>query len=114
MIDIDFMLSKKVALLAVALSSFLMPYMGSSINVALPTIGKEFSVDAILLNWVVTSYFLASVVFLIPFGKIADMYGRKRIFSYGLIVFLIASLLSAFSPSVALLLCYRFIQGIGA
>lgn len=105
--------NKKLALFVVALGSFMMPFMGSSINVALPSIGKEFSIDAILLNWVTTAYFLASVMFLIPFGKIADIYGRKRIFAYGIVIFTIASLLTALSTSIFLLICFRFLQGIG-
>jgi len=50
--------------------------MGSSINVALPSIGREFSMDAVLLSWVATSYLLAAAMFLVPFGKLADIEGR--------------------------------------
>jgi len=85
----------------------------TSINIALPVIGKEFSIDAVLLNWVVTSYILASSMFLIPFGKLADIYGRKKIYTYGFIVFIIGSLLSALSTSATLLIFFRFFQGIG-
>jgi len=57
---------KKSALLIVTLVSFLTPFMGSSVNIALPSIGREFSMDAVLLSWVSTSYLLAAAVFLFP------------------------------------------------
>ncbi len=91
-----------------------MPYMLTSISVALPAVGSEFSIDAILLNWVATSYILASAMFLIPFGKIADIYGRKKIFTYGFIIFIVTSLLSALSTSAAMLILFRFLQGVGS
>ncbi len=105
---------KRVALLIGILASFLTPFMGSAINMALPTIGDEFNADAILLSWVATSYLLAAAVFLVPFGRIADIYGRKRIFLYGIILFTIASLLSAVSPSITVLIVFRIFQAIGS
>jgi len=88
--------------------------MGSSVNIALPSIGKEFTMDAILLSWVATSYLLAAAVFLVPFGRIADIYGRKRILKYGTVIFTIFSLLLAFSTSAAVLISFRILQGIGS
>lgn len=106
--------NKHIALFVVALSHFMIPYMITSVNIALPSIGKEFSIDAINLNWVATSFILASAMFLIPFGKTADIYGRKKIFTYGFIIYMITSISSAISTSVTLLICFRFLQGIGA
>ena len=57
------------------LTSFLTPFLISSINIALPAIGKEFDMSAIELSWVVTAYLLSSAVFLLPFGKLADHKG---------------------------------------
>lgn len=105
---------KRVALFIAILASFLTPFMGSAINMALPTIGDEFNADAILLSWVATSYLLAAAVFLVPFGRIADIYGRKKIFLYGIILFTIASLLSAVSPSITVLIVFRIFQAIGS
>jgi EmrB/QacA subfamily drug resistance transporter len=87
--------------------------MGSSINVALPPIGKEFASDAISLSWVATAYLLAAAVFLVPFGRIADIYGRKRVFTTGIAVYTVASLLSALSQSIYYLIGFRILQGIG-
>jgi len=105
--------SEKVILLVVTMASFLTPFMGSSVNIALPAIGREFALDAVLLSWVATSYLLAAAVFLVPFGRVADIYGRKRIFAYGILIYTISSLLSALSTSVAMLISFRVLQGIG-
>ncbi len=106
--------SKKITLIIVATSSFLTPFMGSSVNIALPSIGKEFSMDAVLIGWVATSYLLSASVFLVPFGRAADIYGRKKIFTYGFLVFTISSLLLAMSTSATLFISFRVLQGIGS
>lgn len=95
------------------MGAFLTPFMGSSIAIALPSIGGELAMDAILLGWVATAYLLAAAMFLVPLGRIADIYGRKRIFTYGMITYTAASLLSAISTSAAMLISFRVLQGIG-
>jgi EmrB/QacA subfamily drug resistance transporter len=105
--------SKKVVLVVVTIASFLTPFMGSSINIALPPIGREFSMDAVLLAWVPTSYLLSATVFLLPFGRIADIYGMKRIFTYGIFIYIISTLLAATSTSAIMLILFRIPQGIG-
>ncbi len=105
---------KRSALLVATLASFLTPFMGASINIAIPVIGKEFALNAILLNWVATSQLLASAMLLVPFGRIADIYGRKLLFILGIITYTLASLLCALSASGAILIIFRVIQGIGA
>jgi EmrB/QacA subfamily drug resistance transporter len=106
--------TKKVVLMVTTLVAFLSPFGLSSVNIALPSIGKTFHMDAILLSWVTTAYLLASATFLVPFGKLADLYGRKKIFTYGILTFTLASLGSSISPSAVLLVCFRILQGIGA
>jgi len=88
--------------------------MGSATNVALPAIQSDFHLDAVMLAWVPTSYLLSCAVFLVPFGKIADIYGRKRIFIYGIWVFTVAAFLTAVSPTTSILLLSRIVQGMGA
>ena len=105
---------KRAALLVATLGAFLTPFMGSAVNLALPRIGQAFSLDAVLLGWVATAYLLAAAMFLIPFGKIADIHGRKRIFTYGVLTLTLASLLCAISTSGTLLICFRVLQGIGS
>lgn len=101
------------ALIIAIISSFITPFISSAINIALPAIGSEFSTDAILLSWIPTSFLLASAMFAVPFGRIADIYGMKKIFTYGMIIFTISSFLCAIAPSDILLLAFRVIQGIG-
>ena len=90
--------TKKYALLIATLASFLTPFMGSSVNIALPAIGKEFSMNSVLLSWISTAYLLAVATLLVPFGRIADIYGRKKIFTVGMLIFLVSSCLTAFAP----------------
>jgi len=106
--------SKQAALFVATMTSFLSPFMGSSVNVALPTIGREFSMEAIQLSWVATSFLLAASIFLIPFGRLADIYGRKKIFLRGVFVFTISSVLTAMSISGLMIILCRALQGIGA
>jgi EmrB/QacA subfamily drug resistance transporter len=88
--------------------------MGSSINIALPAIGSEFSMDAISLSWVVSAYLLASAVFLLPIGRVADIYGRKKILLLGIIIFTVFSFLLAIATSSALIIALRALQGLGS
>lgn len=105
--------NRSYALIITSLASFLTPFMLSSVNIALPKIGDEFSLNAILLSWIATSYTLASAMFLVPFGRIADIYGRRKVFSYGILVYTFASGLCAISVSAFMLILSRLIQGIG-
>lgn len=106
--------TKRATLLAATLASFLTPFMGSSTNVALPSIGREFSMDAVLLSWVPTSYLLAAAMFLVPFGRIADIHGRKKVFVYGTALFTVSSLLTGLAISAPMLISARILQGIGS
>ena len=101
-------------LLITLLAAFLMPFMGSSINIALPSIGEEFNIDAILLSWIATAFILSIAVCLIPFGRIADIYGRKKIFIYGMFIYTLGSVLAGFSVSATMLIASRALQGIGS
>ncbi|HOT93738.1 MAG TPA: MFS transporter [Methanoregulaceae archaeon] len=105
---------RRQVLVAASLASFLTPYMGSSINVSLPTIGNEFGVDAVLLNWLATAFILATAVFIVPAGRLADIHGRKRVFVVGLLVYLAGTALCVHVPSVDLLIGVRVLQGIGS
>ncbi len=105
---------KRAALTVSMLSAFMSTFMGSSINIALPQIGGEFKMDAVLLSWVATSYILASAVFMIPAGRAGDITGRKKIFLSGVTVFTLASFFTIFAPSKGWLIAARVTQGIGA
>ena len=100
-------------LLIMGAASFMTPFMGSALNVALPAISNDLGLNAIMLSWVQTSYILATAVFLVPFGRLADMYGRRLFFLAGLALFTLASLALGFSSSALFLLVMRGIQGVG-
>ena len=104
---------KKIILIVASLASFLVPYTGSSITVALPAMASQFHADAITLGWITSAYIISAALFIVPFGRLADIVGRKKIFIIGVLIFTIASLASAFAPTVSILLVARFIQGIG-
>jgi len=88
--------------------------MGSAVNIALPSIGRDLSMDAVELSWIAMAFLLSSAVFLVPFGKLADIWGRKKMLLYGNIFFTVSTLLCAFSGSGFMLITSRFIQGIGS
>jgi EmrB/QacA subfamily drug resistance transporter len=111
--DPDFESQKGTILLVATVASFLTPFMGSSITVALPPIGREFAANAIAMSWVPTAYLLAAAVFLVPFGRLADIRGRKKVFTIGIAIYTIASLLSAVAPSIYWLIGFRILQGMG-
>ncbi len=105
---------KRIVLLIAILSGFLTPFDGSAVNIALPTIGSAFHMDAISLSWVATAYLLASALFLVPFGKIADIWGRKKIYLWGICVFGAASFVMTLVATEQQMIFVRVIQGIGA
>lgn len=108
------MAERRIALAVAALGAFVTPFMGSSFNIALPSIGREFSAGATVLGWLATVYLLASAVFLVPFGKLADIHGRKRVFLAGLLVYSFSSLLCGLASSLTSLMALRVLQGAGA
>ena len=105
---------KRIVLLIAILAGFLTPFDSSAVNIALPTIGNVFHMDAISLFWVATAYLLASALFLVPFGKLADIYGRKKIFLWGICVFGAASFIMTLVATEQQMITVRIIQGVGA
>lgn len=106
--------SKNCVLFVATVASFLPAFMNSAINIALPAIGEEFSMDAVLLGWVATAYLLALAIFMVPLGRAADIYGRKKFFVWGMVVFTVFSFLSAFPYTSMMLITFRFFHGIGS
>jgi EmrB/QacA subfamily drug resistance transporter len=102
---------RRVVLLVASMASFLTPFMGSSINIALPSIGAEFRSDAVTLSWISTVYFLAAAVFLVPFGRLADIHGRRKVFLSGIVGYTVVSLLCGLSRSESMLIVLRGLQG---
>lgn len=103
-----------ITLIIAICCGFLTPFDLSAVNIALPAIAGEFSLDAILLSWVSSAYLLASAVFLVPFGRIGDIFGRKKILTGGVVLFTVASAGMIISGSSAMLIGFRLVQGVGS
>jgi EmrB/QacA subfamily drug resistance transporter len=106
--------TQRIALITTILSSFLTPFMISAVNIALPLIGKKFSMDAVRLGWIPTAYLLASATILMPAGKLADIAGRKKLLAAGLGLYSASSFLCALAGSGVSLILFRVLQGLGA
>ena len=106
--------AQRAALVVATLTSFLGPFMASSINVALPSIGDELSMGAVSLAWINTAFLLAAATFLIPFGRLGDIHGRKQIFMWGILGFALASGFLAMADSGTSVILWRAVQGLGA
>lgn len=103
---------KKIIMIATSLGAFIVPFMVSSINIALPTISKEFLLSSVLLNWIALSFTLATAIFILPFGRLADILGRKKLLLLGMTAFTLASILCGISFNPAMLILSRTLQGI--
>ena len=98
----------------VLLNAFTTPLMLSAANVALPAIARDLQLNAVILSWIPMAYLMASAMFVLVFGRIADMVGRKRIFIAGTVCVIFTSLLAFFATSGFWLIGARFLQGISA
>jgi DHA2 family multidrug resistance protein-like MFS transporter len=87
---------------------------GAIANLALPTIAREFQISAASSIWIVNAYQLAVVMSLLPFAALGDLYGYRRVYLSGLVVFTCASLACALSHSLGELTTARILQGFGA
>lgn len=105
---------QRVVLAMVLLNAFTTPLMLSAVNVALPAIALDLRLDAVMLSWIPMAYLMASAMFVLVFGRLADMYGRKRIFLIGTFSVILTSLFASFSPTGYILICARFLQGMSA
>ena len=106
--------SRRLILFAIIITSFINPFLGAAINIALPAISEEFSLGAVGMSWVSMAFLLSSAVFLVPLGKLADIRGRKRIFFIGNIIIAASSILCGLSLSGGMLISLRALQGIGS
>ncbi len=106
--------AKNLALVLLALTQFVVVIDASITNVALPSIGKALDISQDDLSWVVNSYTLVFGGFLLLGGRLADFFGRRRMFMTGMALFGAASLAGGFAQSEEWLIIARAIQGLGA
>lgn len=103
-----------MALAVLSMAAFLVPFMGSAINLALPDIGERFDMNAVSLTWIATAYLISTAMFQIPFARIADIVGRRKVFIAGLVIFTVCSTLCGFATSGPMLIAVRFLDGMGS
>lgn len=104
----------RLTMVIVMITSFIAPFMSNAINLGIPQIGLEYGVDQFGLNWVVTSYLLVTAAFLLPFGRLADIVGRKKVFLIGMFLFAVTSLGCGLAFSFPVLITFRVLQGIAS
>ncbi|MGW0549434.1 MFS transporter [Streptomyces altiplanensis] len=104
----------KLILFVLCAAQFMVALDFSVLNVALPVLGEDLGMSRSALQWAVTAFALPSGGFLLLFGRIADLFGRRKLFLTGLAVFGAASLLATFAWDPASFLAGRALQGLGA
>src|SRR5216683_2861723 len=101
-------------LAAVAVGLFMIMLDNTIVNVALPSIERSLHMSISSLEWIVTAYALTFAALLITGGKLGDLYGRRKMFTAGLVIFTLASLACGLAPSAGILIAARAVQGVGA
>ncbi len=106
--------SLKILILSVSIAMFLLPCMVIGVSPALPFIGRSFNASAMDLSLVNAVYALALAIFNLLASRIGDIFGRRKIFLFGLSIFIVVSGLLPFSPTILTFLVLRFVQAVGA
>jgi EmrB/QacA subfamily drug resistance transporter len=107
-------MTENATIAAVTIVQFLTPFMFSAVGVALPALGTEFSANAVQLGLIGMAYTLGIALFLLPVGRFADIYGRKKIFISGTAAMIVTTVALAAAPNIELFILFRFLQGVGA
>ena len=103
--------SASVALFIVCLGSLIGPLSMASVNIAIPDLAADLQANANMVAWLPTIFILSAVIFMLPAGKLADNFGRKRIYTYGLGLNAFASVMCALGTTIEWVLFWRFVQG---
>ena len=106
------MTEQKRILIAVMITSFIGPFMGSSVNIAVPAMAENFNMMPDELTWAVTAFLIGSAATLLPFGRLADIKGRRRIYLQGLACICATTLVCAVVQNFLAFIFVRFLQGL--
>ncbi|TXH71192.1 MAG: MFS transporter [Thiothrix sp.] len=106
--------ARYLVLIIVCISSFLTPVSLSGSFVAVPAISEDLHVNAVYASWIPAAFLLSNLLMMLPAGRLADQYGRKRIFLIGGILFSLGCLIAGFAQTIELLLFSRVVQGISS
>lgn len=101
-------------LVSLAIAPFLTNFVVTALIIALPSMALDLNIEAVALGWIPTSYLIALTIFLIPSGKLGDIYGRKRLYILGLVLFTLGSIVTVFSYSYQFIIISRILQGIAS
>ncbi|HEY9856733.1 MAG TPA: MFS transporter, partial [Stenomitos sp.] len=102
-----------VALATVSIGTLMATIDASSVNVALPTIARDFGLSVAQVSWISISYFLVITALLLAIGRLSDLTSRSRVFSLGMGIFGVASGLCAIAPNLGVLVAFRCLEAIG-
>ena len=105
---------KRVALSVTTIGSMMAAIDSTIVILGLPQMMLDLHANLIEMIWVIMAYILVSTVFLLTFGRLADMIGRVRMYNLGFVVFTIGSALCGFAGNASFLILFRVIQGSGA
>ncbi|MBR6700331.1 MAG: MFS transporter [Firmicutes bacterium] len=105
---------QKATVFVAVITSFVTSFVGSALNLSVPDMSADFGVGAAAIGWVITAYMLPVAAFSVPFGKIADIIGRKSILVSGIAVFTAGLIVSAAAPTFSVMIVSRVIQALGA
>src|SRR5207237_5854381 len=98
---------------AMCFALFMLMLDNTVVNVALPSIQRDLNASLSSLEWTVNAYTLTLAVLLVTGGRLGDIFGRRKMFLFGVVVFAIASLAIGFAPSDGVLVAFRAVQGVG-
>lgn len=101
-------------LLVLGLATFIVPFMGSALNLALPEISRTFSMSAVTLTWFNNIYIISTAIFQMPAARISDIFGRRKIFALGVVFLTVPTFLTGIAPNIEILFILRFLAGLGS
>lgn len=101
-------------LLPIAIGTFMSALDTSVVNIALPIVQSDFRVAVSTVEWVITAYLLVISSMLLTFGRLSDLYGHKRIYLTGFVVFTAGSFMCGLSANIGMLVAFRVVQALGA
>lgn len=104
--------ARSFALLTICLGTTLGPIALATVNLALPTIALDLNADAVIVSWMPIGFLLSSVMVMLPMGKLADIYGRKFFYFWGVLITGLLSIAASFGQNMEWLLFCRVLQGI--
>lgn len=105
---------RRSALLAMSVGVFCIQLDAFALNLALPEIGRDLGVEGAGLQWVISAYLLSTGTLMLGAGRLGDLFGRRRLLVWGLVLLGVSSLVCALAPNLPTLIGARVAQGAGA